>query len=114
MVTLEKALFDINEALHHLGVLTANKYISEDSLIIAIVLTFAFVPLMVKLLDYTKEWDREQKYTPPLIITILLTVLYLSEGVFIILILFIVIGFYIIIATYPQYRHIKEYIESFF
>jgi hypothetical protein len=114
MVPLQRALFDTNEALHDMELLSQDVYITESSLFFAMVMIFALAPLIQKIVDYTLEIDPQQKYTALFIIASVLVALYLLEGYFALLMVFLIVGFYLIIDTYPQYRDIKEYIDKFF
>lgn len=114
MVTLERALFDTNEALHHMGVLPPDKSITTASLMLAMGLTIAALPLIRKGVIWLLSLDPELKYFPFIIMGIYLSVLLLVHAYMTILILLLLIGFLYIIHVYPQYKKIKEFIDRYF
>jgi chromate transport protein ChrA len=114
MVSLQRALFDTNEALHHMGVLPLDKSITEINLAFATVMIFMAVPIIIWLINYISSLDPDNRYTAPFIIGTIFAFFCLAEAYFAILIVLIAIGFLNIIYKYPQYEHIKKYIQSFF
>ena len=114
MKSLEWVLFDINEKLHYENVLSGDKYITVESVGFTIAMIFVAMPVIIKLNDYLNELDPYLKYTPWIIISICFLVLYIVEGYIQILISLLLIGFYLIILSNPQYKHIKNHIERFF
>jgi len=114
MVTLERALFDSNEALHHMGALPPNKSITTASLMLAMGLTIAALPLIHKGAIWILNWDAGLKYFPFIIMGICLSVLLLGHAYMTILIVLLLIGFLYIIHVYPQYQKIKEFINRYF
>lgn len=114
MVSFEKALFDTNEALHHMGVFPADKNITLTSMIISLVVIFSIMPLIVKSVNYLASKDPKQIYTPLFSICSMLVILLLVQAYYAILGAFIAGGLYYIVVSYPQYSDIKNYINRFF
>lgn len=105
MVTLERALFDTNEALHHMGILPQEKSITIFTLSFVIALTVAMLPLIEKGLD--------SKYSSFIVAGMFSLTIYLLGGFMPLLIALMIVGSIEIIYTYPQYREIRAFIEKF-
>ncbi len=114
MVSLERVLFDTNEALHHMGILANDKYITETTLAFATLITFILAPLIGRIGVYIIALDPSNKYTPAFIIGGIFMVFYISKEYHAIVIILILFGLYYIVNTYPYFRDIKNYIDRFF
>lgn len=114
MVTLERALFDTNEALHHMGMLPPEKYITVFSLSLGIALIIAMMPLIVRAMEWFMNFDQEQKYFPLIAIGIMFTILFLAKVYIAILLLLLLNGFIYIIYKYPQYQNIRTFLDKLF
>ncbi|QSZ43152.1 hypothetical protein GJV85_13330 (plasmid) [Sulfurimonas aquatica] len=114
MVNFERALFDANEALHHMGVLAADKNITLFALAFSLVITLMTLPMIIRMVAYIMEKDTENLYLPIFVSLSLLLTLFLLEAYSIILAACIFGGFIYLINRYPQYRDIKNYIDRFF
>ena len=114
MKSLEWVLFDINEALHYENILPTDKYITVESIGFVTIMMFVAMPLILKLMNYLNELDPYLKYTPWIIMSICVLALYILGGYIPIMINLSITGLYLIIATNPKYKHIKNYIGRFF
>lgn len=112
MISLERLLFDLNEAFYNIEFIPPDRYITFQVILFALLVVTVAIPLNIKLVEYIDSL--ELKYIPLIIIAISFLILYILGGYLPILIVLCLIGFYLIIATYPQYRDIKDFIERLF
>lgn len=108
--SLEKILFDMNDGLHRAGVIADEKYITQESLLFALIATLILNPLFMRVIE-SKIYD---KYFIFFMSVVLMILIYMMAGFFPILLVIIIVGFIDIIYKYPKYRSIKEFIDRLF
>lgn len=114
MFNLEKALFEINDALHNVGVIPDDRYVTQGSLLFSAVLTILLTPLIIRGLASIPKSVSNPKYMMFSIVVIQISVLYMAGGFFPILIAMIIVGFVGIIYKYPQYRTIRDFMDKLY
>ena len=112
MVTLDRALFDTNEALHLMGVLPMDRSITLSLLFYSFIMSLLIAPLFGRLLGYLFEKDKEHKYSLLGIVAVSIGIIYIIAGVFWVLIALALMGCMTIIYKYDRYRAIREIIDK--
>jgi len=114
MVSLERMLFDVNEALHHMEVIPAEHYITAATLAYSVLLTFAMVPIMLKILEWIANKDRDGKYTSRVVISLsfgTLVVMGAYEAIAFVIFLIFVVD---LIYSDAKYYEIRNFIDKLF
>jgi len=114
MVTLEKMLFDVNEAWHHMGLIPVDHYLTVNSLLFSIIMTFLLAPLLGRALNWLYENETYKKYNGVIIITIIFGIFMIMGEYGAILISLLLMMFIRIVYTNPKYKSIQEYIDRIF
>ena len=114
MVTLERMLFDVTEAWHHMGILQPDRYVTVSSLVYSMILTAVLLPLLYKGLYwlYINEGYEQYIYNGVIVITGGFLILMKAYGALLFVILYYL--FYAIVVMNPKYKYIKDYIERLF
>lgn len=114
MVSFEKALFDTNEALHHMGFIPLDKSITLTSIALSFVVMALLAPFMGRLLAYLFDKDRELKYTSWIMIGILMLIILVAGDLLMFIATLLFMGCIYIIYSYDQYSKIREYLDRIF
>jgi Kef-type K+ transport system membrane component KefB len=107
-------LFDINEAWHHMGILSADKMVDGYSILFGLAVTFVMAPVVMKTLDYLFAPERRIEFFLLSVTGMVFILLYLMKAYGLMAITALMIGFYVIVAGNPKYDHLKRYIDRYF
>jgi len=114
MVSLERMLFDVNEALHHMEVISPEHYITAATLAYSVLLTFALMPIILKILEWISNKDRDDEYTSVAMISLIFGILVVMGAyeaiVFVIFLIFAVD----LIYSDAKYYEIRNFIDKLF
>lgn len=108
----EKFVFDFNDAAHSIGIISKGSYIDGLSLFLFIATDILATILIYKYIQTKKE--HIDKYIPAVTIFLSMAVLILLEAYIEIIILFLLVGFYLIIVKNDKYINIREMIDKLF
>lgn len=114
VVHFERFLFDLNEGLHHMGLLSPDIYIDEKRFIVSFTLSTLLTCILIwVILSNNKYLDTLIKYIPYFVPTLIVAALAYFQP-FALLLGLLALGFMRIIFLNEKYAHIKEKIERFF
>lgn len=115
MNNLEKILFDVNEGLHRTGLYPDDKYITQESVFISMILTAMLMLFMGNVIDdFVEKISANMNIISIVSGTLLVIYLLLNDGYMPLFIIMFIVGVLRIVYKYPQYSAMREYLERFF
>lgn len=118
MELFESFLFRCNEGLAEIFQSLGLKFhaLSADTFIFMVISYILLIYLLVKLrvVQRINSYDKELKYTPYIIMTLIIGILYFTGALLALLFIAIFVGFYAIVVMNKKYHWLREIIERFF
>ncbi len=118
MIGFETMIFDLNEGLHHSGLLSEDKYITGFSFIkemlISTILTYAFMDMILSQKHYFALFEKSIPYQIVLYMALLMGFMYYFKEYEAILLITIIFVVTFTVATRPELEGIRRFLDKHF
>lgn len=118
MVGFETMIFNLNEGLHHLGLLSEEKYITGfvfiKQMVVSTILTYAFMDMVLSQKHYFELFEKSIPYQIIFYMTLLMGSMYYYKeygAILLIITIFIVV---FTVATRPEFESIRRFLDKHF
>ena len=118
MIGFETMIFDLNEGLHHSGLLSEDKYITGfrfiKEMLISTILTYAFMDIVLSQKHYFTLFVKSIPYQIGLYMTLFLGTMYYFKEYEAILLITIIFVVTFTVATRQELEGIRQFLDKHF
>jgi hypothetical protein len=118
MIGFETMIFDLNEGLHHSGLLSRDKYITDfifiKKMVIATILTYAFMDMVLSHKHYFALFEKSIFYQIAIYIILLIGSMYYFKeyGALLLITTFIVAT--LVVGTRQEFKGVRHFLNKHF
>lgn len=118
MIGFETMIFDLNEGLHHSGLLSEDKYITGfrfiKEMVISTILTYAFMDMVLSHKHYSVLFEKSIPYQIMLYMMLLIGSMYYFKEYEAILLITTIFVVTFAVATRPELEGIRRFLDKHF